>query len=198
MYTYGYVPSNLNGTEINANRACHEVHIPNKYQLDILDPIRDQGDTPKCVSICVTDMIRWKSREFNKDINFSDDYIYNNCKCEGGVRPKDALEFITKGTFSQQFDINYSIYATVPTVWAAKQCLYQFGPIMACIPVRSSSEYFWYGNEVLAGQAVLIVGYDEDNLIFRNSWGTKWGDLGYGKLPCFDYSYIKEAWTIIR
>ena len=45
----------------------------------------------------------------------------------------------------------------------------------------------WY-NSFCGGHAILLVGYDMDqkHYIFRNSWGQKWGDNGYGYLP-FDY-----------
>lgn len=56
---------------------------------------------------------------------------------------------------------------------------------------------------VRGGHAVLIVGYDDTNvvvnpidgsrkkgvLIIRNSWGEDWGDAGYGYLP---YEYVKR------
>jgi C1A family cysteine protease len=65
------------------------------------------------------------------------------------------------------------------------------------------------------GHAVLAVGYDDDLeiedsagkktekegcLIFRNSWGSDWGENGYGYLP---YKYVGEAlaedfWTVYR
>jgi C1A family cysteine protease len=51
------------------------------------------------------------------------------------------------------------------------------------------------------GHAVLAVGYDHGakRIIFRNSWGTGWGDKGYGTLP---YDYVTNAnladdfWTL--
>jgi C1A family cysteine protease len=41
----------------------------------------------------------------------------------------------------------------------------------------------------LGGHAILLVGYDEAKQLytFRNSWGTGWGDKGYGYLP---YQYV--------
>jgi len=38
---------------------------------------------------------------------------------------------------------------------------------------------------VEGGHAILMVGYDSTKgvFIFRNSWGTNWGDQGYGTLP---------------
>jgi hypothetical protein len=43
--------------------------------------------------------------------------------------------------------------------------------------------------------AVCAVGYEDETgrLIFRNSWGTKWGDDGYGYLP---YSYFSEKLVV--
>jgi C1A family cysteine protease len=55
--------------------------------------------------------------------------------------------------------------------------------------------------EVIGGHAVQFVGYDDTKqlLKFKNSWGSDWGDNGYGYLP---YSYIlnrkvMDIWTII-
>lgn len=51
------------------------------------------------------------------------------------------------------------------------------------------------------GHAVLAVGYDQDSkrIIFRNSWGTGWGDKGYGTLP-YDYvtndNLADDFWTL--
>lgn len=38
--------------------------------------------------------------------------------------------------------------------------------------------------KVVGGHAVMAVGYTADTYIFRNSWGTSWGQQGYGMLPC--------------
>jgi C1A family cysteine protease len=57
------------------------------------------------------------------------------------------------------------------------------------------------GEEVLGGHAVLAVGYDnaEQRFRFRNSWGSTWGQDGYGTMP---YAYLatrslsQDFWTI--
>jgi C1A family cysteine protease len=70
------------------------------------------------------------------------------------------------------------------------------------------------GERVLGGHAVVAVGYDDamkisnsicekdttGALLIRNSWGTEWGEGGYGWLP---YDYIlrgmaRDWWTILR
>jgi C1A family cysteine protease len=53
------------------------------------------------------------------------------------------------------------------------------------------------------GHAVLVVGYDHARrlLVFRNSWGTGWGDRGYGYMP---YAFLASSdltwdfWTMRR
>lgn len=57
------------------------------------------------------------------------------------------------------------------------------------------------GDSLIGGHAVACVGYDDDRHLFtiRNSWGSNWGDSGYGYLP---YSYLTDPglaadfWTI--
>jgi C1A family cysteine protease len=41
------------------------------------------------------------------------------------------------------------------------------------------------------GHAILAVGYDDNakTILFRNSWGTSWGQAGYGTMP---YAYFDE------
>lgn len=53
---------------------------------------------------------------------------------------------------------------------------------------------------IIGGHAVLLVGYDDSKQLFKfkNSWGTGWGDKGYGYLP---YEYylsgdLFDLWSI--
>ncbi len=54
--------------------------------------------------------------------------------------------------------------------------------------------------QIIGGHAILIVGYDNNKKLFKfkNSWGTGWGDRGYGYLP-YDY-YIQgdmfDLWSV--
>jgi C1A family cysteine protease len=71
------------------------------------------------------------------------------------------------------------------------------------------------GEGIAGGHAIVAVGYDDTMkikntnpgavettgaLIFRNSWGTGWGDLGYGYLP---YDYVLKGlavdwWSLLK
>lgn len=51
----------------------------------------------------------------------------------------------------------------------------------------------------LGGHAICVVGYDDEaqHFIFKNSWGERWGDRGYGYLSFDDMtSTCFEAWGI--
>jgi C1A family cysteine protease len=55
------------------------------------------------------------------------------------------------------------------------------------------------GEPLLGGHAILAVGYDDakQQVIFRNSWSTGWGDKGYGYMPYgyFKKSLVSDAWS---
>lgn len=57
-------------------------------------------------------------------------------------------------------------------------------------------------DQQVGGHAVMAVGYDDERgaLMFRNSWGTSWGDRGYGWLP---YEYVtrglaQDFWVLAK
>lgn len=59
----------------------------------------------------------------------------------------------------------------------------------------------WYTDtlyEINGGHAVAIVGYDNSGFLIKNSWGTGWGDNGYGWIS-FDYHrlYAMEALALV-
>jgi C1A family cysteine protease len=49
----------------------------------------------------------------------------------------------------------------------------------------------------MGGHCILIVGYNENGFIIRNSWGNLFGNKGYTLLPYNEFNSIFEAWTII-
>lgn len=65
------------------------------------------------------------------------------------------------------------------------------------------------GEQIVGGHAIVAAGYDDKMviknatpgaLLIRNSWGTGWGDKGYGWLP---YDYVKNGlaidwWSLLK
>jgi C1A family cysteine protease len=50
----------------------------------------------------------------------------------------------------------------------------------------------------IGGHAVVIVGYDNNRLKFRNSWGTSWGANGYGWIPNEYLLYCSDFWVLTK
>jgi C1A family cysteine protease len=59
------------------------------------------------------------------------------------------------------------------------------------VPMPSSN------SQSLGGHCICLVGYDDTKrlLKFKNSWGTSWGDNGYGYLSYDYFPHIIDAWT---
>jgi C1A family cysteine protease len=64
------------------------------------------------------------------------------------------------------------------------------------------------GDRILGGHAVMVCGFNDSKvigtnkgaLLIRNSWGTSWGEQGYGWLP---YTYVLaglavDFWTLVQ
>ena len=85
-------------------------------------------------------------------------------------------------------------------------CVFGF-PVPSSLSGRSDIPYRPTFDHVCGGQALVAVGYDDDRLqatkgalLVRNSWGSDWGDEGYGWLP---YDYVREQlavdfWTLLK
>jgi C1A family cysteine protease len=96
---------------------------------------------------------------------------------------------------------------TTPTrsmkdVEAVKAAL-QKGPVVTTLTVYedfmlySSGVYKHVTGSALGGHAISIVGYDDDQraFIIRNSWGTEWGEQGFGRVSYDDMSGVgSQTW----
>lgn len=64
------------------------------------------------------------------------------------------------------------------------------------VPMPSDSD------TLLGGHAILAVGYDDatQRVTFRNSWGSAWGDRGYGTLPYkyFDHREMANSMWVVN
>ncbi len=102
----------------------------------------------------------------------------------------------------------------VKRVIASGYCIAFGFPVYSSISNAADIPYPCSQDRMLGGHAILAVGYSdghektdngrtsvkEPSLIIRNSWGTAWGENGYGYLP---YKYVEEElaldfWTIFK
>lgn len=105
-----------------------------------------------------------------------------------------------RGLFEPQDALLYSL-----RLWLAKR-----GPILTRLTVDQTfsglttdhsgklEEYVPYPPDKSGGHAVALVGYTPTGFIVRNSWGTTWGDKGYG-YASHDYTFaaFQEAYGVV-
>jgi len=99
------------------------------------------------------------------------------------------------------------VYQRVRTLCECKIVISTESPVSVVLPITSD----WHDTRdgviripsstepIIGNHMITICGYDDTKLLlkFANSWGTKWGENGYGYLP---YSYFEnhfiESWVI--
>lgn len=110
-----------------------------------------------------------------------------------GTSPKDLLAHIKTNLAAElPAMFGFSVYSSMPPL----------GEGTGNIPFPSR------GDTLEGGHAVLAVGYDDAKkigankgaLLIRNSWGTTWGEAGYGWLP---YAYVEQGlaqdfWSMVK
>lgn len=108
--------------------------------------------------------------------------------------PPEKLKTATRYKISESYQVN--------GVEEVKRALQRYGPVVGGISVFPST--FAYRSGVIpaplpderpqGATAICIVGYDDDRqaMKFRNSWGTQWGEEGYGY---FSYDYVEKFLT---
>ena len=198
---YGYIPSKLDGTEHQAEFGDFKIPTSFSYQ-PLMPPVRDQGRESTCVCQTLTGMLdvqrNSKTGIMKKCNDFSISELYNqrSNKPQEGMSIKEALSILRhKGLNGEKIDN----YAMCKSLAVAKQAIIANGPLAIGMMVynNGTDEYWLRKGPCMGGHCTMLVGFDENNFIMRNSWGTSYGDKGYIKLPFSDFEkYVIECWTI--
>lgn len=174
--------------------------LPETYSLkEELDAPIDQGDRGICVSVCATDMIKYKykllgqSGKYKRHVDFY--YNHRSDKNQDGMSPRNAFDVaLAYGIISS--------YSTIKNISATKVAMTANGPVLIALPVYSYDSDFWRKTTKgpIGYHAVTLVGYDdkENEFYLRNSWGTNWGLGGYTAFPYNEFSSVLEAWTVFK
>lgn len=211
---YGCNPSKLDGTEVIIDNILDNMDIPKEYSyIPYLPNVYDQGNRQTCVPHAISAFVDWFNgvNGINKDMSI--DWIYDcrENKNEDGMSLKEALKYIKRvGYISKQEykDIKkgkspkpdmINMYGVLGSIFTMQRSLILNGPFILALPVYDSNRSdFWNGDNFEGGHAVACVGYDEEGLIIRNSWGSLWGSNGYCTLPYSQLNKIYEAWALIK
>jgi C1A family cysteine protease len=91
-------------------------------------------------------------------------------------------------------------YAKVATLNQLKIALNKYGPCLIAFPVYNYSDQMWIKTDndtFKGGHAMTVVGYTENRIIIRNSWGKLWGDDGYCYYNFSDWGAHWELWSVV-
>lgn len=203
-YGTGCAPSKLDGTEYVYDDIFEDV--PEEYSfITVMPPVRDQGDTSKCVCYSMTAYMDWLKNldeSDNNGVQFNIDEIYNkrSNKPQEGMTIKEACSLVKRDGLVANNRQVYKIkgYAMVRSEEALKCALMANGPCLAGLLCYKEGQdrYFWRGRTNLGGHCITIIGWNKNGFIIRNSWGNRWADRGHVVLPYSDFNKIFEIWTM--
>lgn len=201
---YGFVKSELDGTEKVISKVPENIDLPTEYSyFKQMSKVIDQGQNPTCVPCSVSTYINWNINMADGSIKDHDVEIKKFFKeaggTENGMTFKDALHYLRhNGVKTDKGNYKIDQYAMIGSIPVLKYAIFMNGPCIGGLPVRDSYAYdFWNGESFEGGHAIAIIGYTEEGFIIRNSWGTSYGDSGYSILPYEDFENFYEIWTIL-
>ena len=205
MYNSGWVPSKIDGTEQEfiapKNMGLPKEFSYKKYLPDVLN----QGQDPICVPCSLSCNINWKLNLQHgkpKDNEIDLFGIFNSRTTDGeGMTFKEAFQYlIDNGVETKEGNYKINSYARIGNLQAIKFAIVANGPIVGVLPVYNSDSIDEFWNEkfgdFLGYHAIAIVGYTDQGLIIRNSWGEAYSEDGYALLLNKDINLLREVWTI--
>ena len=201
----GCIPSTIDGTE-KIFELEEKIEIPEAYSYrDVLPPVLNQGNQQICVPCTLSAYLNWKENlknGSNNDNNINLFDIYKNRSNYGeGMSYKDAFKYLkNKGVKSNNGLLKINSYGRVMSPMLLKYAIIMNGPCFGALPVYSDRCDFWkqkYREDLEGYHAIALVGYDENGIIIRNSWGKNFCNDGYTVLPYEDFDKLLEIWTIL-
>lgn len=198
----GFIPS-LDGTEEELDIREND-GIPQEYSyMKSLPKVFDQGSDNICVPCSVSTWLNWKTNAVagvNVDNRIDVYDLFDKASnSPDGMSCKDAFNYlIDNGVYSKCGVIKMSRYYSLRSILALKYAIVANGPCVIVLPIRDRFRNdFWNGRRTLGFHAVAAVGYDENGIIIRNSWGESYGIDGYFHLSNEDFHHCREMWTFV-
>jgi len=188
-------------------------------------PVRDQGAEKLCAAFAGAAIKEIHCRQDGVDITLSPHFIYHHRINKGtnGMYGRNVFQILNKiGTVpaemitddienmstyrynklvrhAKKYRINH--YARVGTIRGLKRAIIEAGPCYLSLPLCKQRPYFWRpenGEIVSEGHATVVIGYDREGFILRNSWGEDWNGDGHVVFPYADWGCHIECWVVIN
>jgi len=204
---YGFIPSKIDGTELEYKEE-KGMKIPESYNYKkYLPKVINQGSRPICVPCSISAYINWSKNletgdnKKDNNVNLNEIYKSRSNDDDNGMSFKDAFKFLRhEGVNTSSGIYKIKRYAKIGSILALKQALIANGPCVGGLPVYCTYNCeFWYKiprESFKGGHAVSIVGYNENGIIIRNSWGESYCDDGYAVIPYDEFQTFTELWTV--
>ena len=202
-----------------------DIKVPDALYLHHeLGRIRDQKNSSQCAAFAACTIKEWQERRDSGYTGFfRPEYIYDRrrhknihgmygrdvmhvLKEYGALTASDFVKSQMPGTPNEnEYAAKYKIkgYAQVRDIETLKRCLVKNGPCLINVPMYDKeSKTMWIKPKNFTGErkghAMVVVGYDKNGFLLRNSFGTDWGDDGYCYFPYHHWKQTpKEIWTVL-
>lgn len=117
------------------------------------------------------------------------DVLYQDLKGNSSTAQKASYRVNEKfeELKSKAYPYRITAYYKIKTIQELKQSIYCYGPVLASMKWQTDNfkngTYQYDPTEDHGNHAVIVVGWDRNNLIIQNSWGLHWQLKGYFKVP---------------
>lgn len=188
---YGFIQSQYDERDFK-DLGVDNIKLPDYYEVPFNYRVIDQGNQGSCVSCSITEAYFFYRKSIGLDIDIPYDYCYNKRKDKSveGMTVKEAFDILSS-------EGRLDVYSRVSSLDSLKRSILANGPAIIATIVRSDSTEFWNGSQNLGGHAVAVVGFDENSIIIKNSWGVSYGNGGFSRMRNEDFSKVLECWTIL-
>lgn len=155
------------------------------YRKDFL-PARNQGEG-NCLAYSASALLEWRNYKVSgRKVYFDPEQIYD--------KRKDPDKLVM-GDIERILNVKC---VSIKTVKELKETLQKDGPCIINFQIYNRTTQMWKpldSNIVTGFHSMLVVGYNNDGFILRNSWGAQWGDNGYCVFPYEDW---KWKWDVLK
>lgn len=190
-----------------------------------LPEVWDQGEDGPCSAYSAAAIKNWQEKiDYGLTEKLSPYFVYDlrSNKPQPGMYPRDTMKILnhygipTESVYKtvkrkNNTELPQNVldaaaknkikgYARVSTIDGLKKSLYKNGPAYIAMPVFHGDSNFWkpkFGEKMVGGHALVVVGYNDVGFILRNSWGPRWADKGHSIYPYSDWGSHWEIWTVI-
>lgn len=206
-------------------RYMHE--LPEEFNLqEHSQPTRDQGNRSTCAAFAgsaIKEIHEKQKSSFNEWMSPEFIYFYRDNKPISGMCGRNVFRVLQKIGSVPESSYNYESvdnnskaptkkqlqtaaqyritnYARIETIAGVKRALIEIGPVYISLPLYKRQPEFWrplQSEKCSVGHAAVIVGYNSQGFIIRNSWGDDWNGDGHILFPYEDWPKHWECWACI-